>query len=175
MNSVGRQGNNAKEKTVTQRGNVLMEKREQARTAANQPAETLTESATEAPALAGKYISELLSQAENAYTMYRQAQKEVAKGYKKQEEEMEKAFTAAEKRANEAYEKALDKALKSSEQAERQAEEAHRKALEKTRDEYVRSIAEAQKLRDDAVAEARQKSTEGREQAWSIFQGGRPE
>lgn len=147
-----------------------MEKREQARGAANQPAET----AAETPELAGKYISDLLSQAENAYTMYRQAQKEVAKGYKKQEQEMEKAFAAAEKRANDTYEKTLDKALKSRDQAERQAEEAHQKALEKIRDDYVRSIAEAQKLRDDAAAEAWQKCTEGREQAWGIFQGEGP-
>ena len=150
-----------------------MEKREQTRRVANQPAETVAEPTTGAPELGGKYISELLSQAENAYTMYRQAQKEVANGYKKQEEEMEKAFTAASKRANEAYAKALDRAVKSRDQAERQAEEAHQKALEKIRDEHVRSIAEAQKVRDDAAAEAWQKCTEGREQAWSIFQGER--
>ena len=65
-----------------------MDKKGQAEKAANQPEEKTTVPVVETPAgspdQAGNYLAELLSQAENAYTMYRQAQREVAKGYKRQ-------------------------------------------------------------------------------------------
>ena len=115
-----------------------MDKREQPESTANEPEETVVQPAPETPELAGKYIADLLSQAENAYTMYRQAQKEVAKGYKKQEQEMEKAFKKAEQGANETCDKALQKAMKDRDQTARQADEAHRKAIDKGQDEYCR-------------------------------------
>lgn len=148
-----------------------MEKQEQTKTSTNQPPEAAAQPAAETPELAGKYIGELLSQAENAYTMYRQAQKEVSKGYKRQEQQMEKTFRGAEQRANTTCEKALEKALKNREQAEQEAEDVFRKAVEKVRDEYRRSVGEALKVRDEAIEEAWQKCTEDRAQAWGIFQG----
>lgn len=147
-----------------------MEKQEQTEATTNQP-DTVAQPAAETPELAGKYIAELLSQAENAYTMYRQAQKEVSKGYKKQEQQMEKAFKSAEQRVNSTCEKAMEKALKNREQVEQQAEEICRKTVEKVHDEYRRSVGEALKARDEAIEEVWQRYTEDRSQAWSIFQG----
>ena len=43
-----------------------MEKQEQTEATVNQPSETAAQPTTETPELAGKYISDLLSQAENA-------------------------------------------------------------------------------------------------------------
>ena len=83
----------------------------------------VVETPTGSPDQAGNYLAELLNQAENAYTMYRQAQKEVAKGYKRQEQQMEKAYKDAEKRANDAHERALERARKTREQTEQQAAE----------------------------------------------------
>lgn len=148
-----------------------MEKQEQTETTTTQPPETVAQPAAETPELAGKYIAGLLSQAENAYTMYRQAQKEVSRGYKTQEQQMEKAFKAGEQRANSTCEKAMEKALKNREQVEQQAEEVYRKAIEKVHDEYRRSVGEALKVRDETIKEVWQKFTEDRTQAWSIFQG----
>ncbi len=151
-----------------------MEKQGQTESVAKQPGARVAQPTPETPELAGKYITDLLSQAENAYTMYRQAQREVARGYKKQEQDMEKAFKIAQREANEACERALQKAMKDRDQAERRADEACRKAVDNAHEEYSRSVAEVLKARDKTIEQAWEKSTEGREQAWNLFQGDKP-
>jgi len=151
-----------------------MDNQDETTTTANQPQGESTGASTETPELAGKHIAELLSQAENAYTMYRQAQKEVARGYKKQEEQIEKAFKAAEKKATEECARALEKAAKAREQVERYAEEVFRKAVDKAREEYDRAVVQALNTRDETIAEEWQKFSSTRQQAWAIFQGEKP-
>jgi len=152
-----------------------MNKKGQAEKAANQVeekvAETAAESQTGSPEQAGNYLAELLSQAENAYTMYRQAQKEVANGYKRQEQQLEKDYREAEKRANEALERALDRTRKAREQAEQQAEEEFRGALAMAEAAYQKNAAEAMKTHKTTIEQAWQKCSEARQEAWGIFQG----
>jgi len=119
------------------------------------------------------YIAGLLSQAEHAYQLYRQAQQEVARGYKKHEREMEKLFKDAEKQANDAYEKALARAMSTREQARQEAEEAYRSALANAEEAFQRSVQEAQRAQRESVAKAWRDCVEGREHAWGIFQGER--
>lgn len=120
---------------------------------------------------AGDHLTELLSQAENAYQLYRQAQHEVARGYKKHEHQMEKLFKDAEKRANDAYEKALAQAVSTREQAKQEAEEASRTAQARAEEAFQRGVQEAQRDQRNSVARAWQKCIESREQAWGVFQG----
>ena len=120
---------------------------------------------------AGNQLDELLSQAENAYQLYRQAQQEVARGYKKHEEEMEKLFKYAEKRANDAYEKVLAQATSTREQVKQQAEEACRTAQAEAEQAFQRTTQDARRDQRDSVGKAWRKYVEGRENAWGIFQG----
>ena len=66
-----------------------MDKKEQTEKTIEQ-AENQAAPAGEVPEQVRDPLAELLSQAQNAYTAYIQAQKEVAKGYKQREEQMEK-------------------------------------------------------------------------------------
>jgi len=148
-----------------------MDKKEQAEKVANQAEEKVAALPAESPEKAGDYLAGLLSQAENAYTMYEQAQKEVAKGYKKQEQQTEKAYKDAEMRTNEALGRALDKARMVREQDEQQAEEEFRGALARAEEGYQRSAAEAARAHKKALEQAWHKRSNAREEAWSVFQG----
>ena len=120
---------------------------------------------------AGDQLAELLSQAENAYQLYRRAQQEVATGYKKHEREMEKLLNDSEKRANDAYEKALSQAMSAREQAKQEAEEACRAAQARAEEAFQQSVQEAQRDRRDSEANAWRSYVEGREHTWGVFQG----
>ncbi len=131
----------------------------------------VSEPTTELPAQKMNSIVELLSQAEKAYALYQQAYGEVAEGYKKHEGQLEKVFEDDEKQANAVCKKAMAHAWKTREQAEQQAEEAHRKLADKARDTCLQSVDEAQRVRAESIEQARGNLTQGREQAWRIFQG----
>jgi len=121
----------------------------------------------------GNQLAELLSRAENAYQQYRQAQQEVALGYKKHERQMEELFKDAEKRANEAYEKLLARAITTRERAKQEAEEAFRVAQAKADEAFQRTAQDAMRDRREVLQSAWQKYVEGREHAWGVFQGER--
>lgn len=134
----------------------------------------LPEQSTDDYQLEGNPLSELLSQAENAYKLYRQAQQEVAKGYKKHEWQMETLFKDDEKRANDTYGKILAQAVSTREQAKQEAEEAFGAAQANAEEAFQQSVQEAQKAQRESVARSWQKYVESREQAWSFFQGEKP-
>ena len=134
----------------------------------------LPEQVTEDHQLTENPLAELLSQAEKAYQLYLQAQREVAKGYKKHEWQMEMLFKDEEKRANDTYGKALAQAVRAREQAKQEAEEALRKAQVNAEEAFQRSMQEAQKARRESVEQAWQRYVESLEQAWGIFQGEKP-
>ncbi|UCB43992.1 MAG: hypothetical protein JSV77_04975 [Dehalococcoidales bacterium] len=122
------------------------------------------------PEQAGNYLAELLSQAENAYTMYRQAQKEVANGYKTQEQQLEKDYREAEKRASEALDRALDRARRNREQAEQKAAEDFRTAMDESAEDFKKWAVEAIKTRNEEVEQAWKIYNEIHGKMWSIIE-----
>lgn len=114
-------------------------------------------------------LEEILRRAEKAYTDYIEAQKEVARAYKRNEVQFDKAFIAAGDRANAAYAEALQKAAREREMAEKAAEEAYRKALEQAKQTYQSSIQQALKARDEAILQAWNARKQAIDTAWKVF------
>jgi len=115
------------------------------------------------------YLAELLSQAENAYMMYRQAQKEVAKGYKRQEQQIVKAYKETERQANEDYQKAIQDAIKTLQTDEEELVEEYHRALAKAKEIYNSSVLMAYRELKTNLAEAKEMMDHFREQMWAIL------
>jgi len=114
-------------------------------------------------------LEEILSRAEKAYTAYIEAQKEVARAYKRNEVQFDRAFVAASDRANAVYAEALQRAAREREMAEKAAEDAYRKALEQAKSAYESSVQQALKARDEAVLQAWNARKQAIDVAWKVF------
>ncbi|HEY41343.1 MAG TPA: hypothetical protein G4O18_05740 [Dehalococcoidia bacterium] len=115
------------------------------------------------------YLAELLSQAENAFMMYRQAQKEVIKGYKRQEQQIIRAYKEAEKKVNDDYQKAIRDAIKTLQIDEEKLREEYSKKLETAKETYSLDVIEANRKWKTALAEAREIMEHLRGQMWAIL------
>ena len=99
----------------------------------------------------------------------RYAQKEVARAYKRNEVQFDKAFVAAGDRANAAYAEALQKAARERALAEKAAEEAYHKALEQAKSAYESSVQQALKARDEAMLQTWNARKQAIDMAWKVF------
>jgi len=114
-------------------------------------------------------LEEILGRAEKAYTAYIDAQKEVARAYKRNEVQFDKAFVAAGDRASAAYAEALQKAARERGLTEKAAEDAYRKALEQAKTAYESSVQQALKARDEAILQAWNARKQAIDVAWKVF------
>jgi len=114
-------------------------------------------------------LEEILGRAEKAYTAYIDAQKEVARAYKRNEVQFDKAFITAGDRANAVYTEALQKAAREREMAEKAAEDAYRKAMEQAKSTYESNAQQALKARDEAVLQAWNARKQAIDVAWKVF------
>ena len=138
-------------------------------------------------------LAEILGRARSAYIAYLDAQKEVAKGYRQQQEQLQRAYKNKEKQANDTYELTIEDALKlrekNQQQADaeyekakehalalyhtnlRQASEAHSNAIEQAMQVYQQSVKQALKTREQTINKAWKIFGDSHEQAWRIFTG----
>ena len=132
-------------------------------------------------------LSDVLGKAQRAYSAYLEAQKEVAKAYKVNELQLERAYREAERHADEECQNTIAELLADREESEQQAEETFRNAVEQARQmekdaqeaysqtlDQVRenceaNVNEALKTRDAANAKAWELRSRTVDRAWAIF------
>ncbi len=132
-------------------------------------------------------LSDVLGKAQRAYVAYLEAQKEVAKAYKVNEIQLEKAFREAERIADKACQEAIAELIADRQDSEQRAEQKlwntvdqarqmeqdaeaeYKQTMDQVRTELQECINEAMRTRDDAIARAWEMRSKTVDRAWAIF------
>ena len=150
---------------------TTMIKNQQARKVVGKDDEQMVDLPTEATTQEGDSLDELMSQAQNAYESYLQAQKKEALAYQGRQRRVEESFKETEEHAAKLCAVAIEKATRSLEKAEQEAEGTYKKAKLSAAQTYQDSLNEALRIRTEAVEQAWEEARRNSEKIWKVFQG----
>jgi len=128
----------------------------------------------------GTGLGEIQQRAVMAYAAYIEAEREVERAYRDQQQKIEKAYLGAREKARKtceesvaqtlnAREEAEEKARKTCEESVAQALSAREEAEGKARKACEEKVALAMKAREEAELKSLEARNEGMEQSWDIF------